>query len=193
MPKKYLISFLFLTLFLFNGRHCLLNAEPAALILSKQDLTWVSCAPNDDIETVVDTLKQNYKVEMNSMAVAGVNSYVGGDPTPAMAWVLSIDFSDHGKVTGMKYGRFKKSNGGIKIKTSRGIEAGASMSRVHERYGHSPTITRKRDPAMKYVYLEYPFVLEETGQKGKLIFTLQHKVKVPELEARVIVFEWVID
>jgi hypothetical protein len=193
MPKKYLIPYLILTLFLFNGRHCLLNAEPAALILSKQDLTWVSCAPNDDIDTVVDTLKQNYKVEMNSMAVAGVNSYVGGDPTPAMAWVLSIDFSDHGKVTGMKYGRFKKSNGGIKIKTSRGIEAGASMSRVHERYGHSPTITRKRDPAMKYVYLEYPFVLEETGQKGKLIFTLQHKVKVPELEARVIVFEWVID
>lgn len=193
MPKKYLISFLFLTLFLFNGRHCLLNAEPAALILSRQDLTWVSCAPNDDIDTVVDTLKQDYKVAMNSMAVAGVNSYVGGDPTPAMAWVLSIDFSDHGKVTGMKYGRFKKSNGGIKIKTSRGIEAGASMSRVHERYGHSPTITRKRDPAMKYVYLAYPFVLEETGQKGKLIFTLQHKVKVPELEARVIVFEWVID
>lgn len=163
------------------------------MILSKQDLTWVSCAPNDDINTVVNTLKQKYRVEMSSMAVAGGNAYVGGDPTPAMAWVLSIDFSDRGKVTGMKYGRFKKSKGGIKIKTSRGIEAGASMSRVHERYGPSPTITRKRDPAMKYVYLDYPFVLEETGQKGKLIFTLQHKVKVPEIDAKVISIEWVMN
>ena len=191
MPRHCLISFLLLLLFFgFNGHHT--HAETAALILSKHDLTWVSCAPNDDIDTVVDALKQRYKVEMNSMAHAGVNAYVGGDPTPAMAWVLSLDFNDHGHVIGMKYGRFKKSKTGIAIKTNRGIEAGSSLSRVYERYGQSPKITRKRDPAMKYVYLEYPFLLEESGQQGRLIFTLQHKVGAPELAATVIVLEWVL-
>lgn len=180
-------------LLLFNGHITLSNAETASLILSKQDLTWVSCAPNDDINQVVDTLKQTYKVDMSSMVYAGVNAYVGGDPNPAMAWVLSVDFSDQGKVTAMKYGRFKESKSGIKIKTNRGIEAGASISGVYERYGDRPTLTHRRDPAMKYVYLEYPFLLEETGEKGKLIFTLQHKVKAPENEARVIIMEWVMD
>lgn len=192
MPRLCSVLLYLLTCLWCDGYHTESTAEEVRLILSRQDLTWVSCGPGDAIDTVVQRLKLTHKVKMSSMAYAGMNAYVGGDPTAAMAWVLSVDYNDRGKVTGMKYGRFKASDSGIKIKTNRGIEAGSSISKVYELYGQSPSVKRRRDPAMRYVYLEYPFLLEETGQKGELIFTLQHKVKAPELDATVISIEWVL-
>lgn len=190
MPEKCLLPVLFL---MFTITTCLSSssyAEDSRLVLSTQDLTWLYCTPNEDINKTLATLKKNYKINIHSMAYAGHSSYVAGDPTPAMSWVLKIDKNSRGKLISMEYSRFKESDGGVKIKTNRGIEYGSGIERVYDSYGPGPTIDRTQDPGMRYVNLKYPFVLEETGQEGHLTFILHHKPGDPEETATVIKMRW---
>lgn len=189
MTKKFIFLIIVISLSCYNTFS---KAENYHLALSLKDLTWLYCKPNENITKVIEILRNNYKIEMSSMEYAGLNSYVAGDPTPAMSWILIIEKNRKDKLICMEYGRFKESNGGVRIKTSKGIEYGSSISSVYDSYGNSPAIVRSRDPMMHYVDLEYPFVLEETGQNGKLIFTLHYKPGDSEKTATVIKLKWLI-
>lgn len=168
-------------------------AESSDLMLSEQDLTWLSCKPNDDLNKVLRILKDKHKLDMDSMRDLGINTFVAGDPHPAMAWILSVDGSEQDKLNRFTYGRFKESKEGPKIKTNRGIGYGATTTSIYEAYGKNPMITRSKDPGMYYFDLEYPFILQETGQKGKLRFILKHKPDVPENKASLFKIEWYFD
>jgi hypothetical protein len=167
-------------------------AENYHLILSKQELTWICCEPNENINKAIEILRNKYKVEVSSMEYAGLNSYVAGDPTPAMSWFLSIEKNRQNKLTGMEYGRFKESEGGLRVETSRGIKYGSGIASVYNSYGTNPTIIRTRHPMMNYVDLKYAFELRETGQKGNLIFTLHYKLGDSEKNATVIRLKWIL-
>lgn len=192
MPTKSIASIFFIIVIGFNSYSTPSHAENAQLTLSMQDLTWLSCEPNENIDQVIRTLKNNYKIKMSSMEYAGHNSYVTGDPTPAMAWFLSIEKNPRGKLIGMQYSRWKDRKGGVRITTNRGIKYGSGIASVFDSYGAHPKIVRTRHPRMNYVKLHYPFVLEKTGQKGELKFTLRHKLGSSDETATVITIEWIL-
>lgn len=169
------------------------NAEEKQIILRQHDLTWLSCRPNDNITKVIETLNEKYQLKMDSMENVGDPCYVTGDDTRAMAWILSIEKSRKGTLIGMAYGRFKKSPNGIHLKTSRGIEFGSCISSIYDKYGNGPVIERTRDPKMNYIDLKYPFIIEETGQRGNLTFVLKYRPHEPEIKATVIKIEWLFD
>lgn len=187
MTKKLIF---FLIVISLNCCNTLSKADNYHLVLSIQDLTWLSCEPNENIDKVIEKLRNNYDIIIDSWEYDGKNYYNAGDPTPAMSWILMLEKNRKDGLIGMEYGRFKKGNGGARIKTNKGIEYGSDISRVYDSYGICPVIDRRRDPVMNYVDLKYPFVLEKTGQKGNLIFTLHYKAGDSEKAATVIGLKW---
>lgn len=190
MPKTALSLIFFLIFICMISLSSFSYSKASPLVLSLQDLTWLNCKPNEDINRILEILRQNHKISMHSTAYSGNSAYVAGDPTPAMSWVLSLDKNSRGELISMEYGRFKESKGGVKVQTSRGIEYGSNIERIYDAYGTNPETDHVRDPGMRYVELTYPFILEETGQNGKLIFVLHHKPGDSEQTATVIRMKW---
>ncbi len=192
MPNRYISLIIFLILISLNCYSASSYAENPGLVLSIQDLTWLSCEPNEKIEKVIEKLQNEYKISMSSMEYAGHNSYVGGDPTPAMSWLLTIEKNWKGKLVRMEYGRFKESDRGVNVATNRGIKYSSSIASVYDSYGTNPSVIRRQHPMMNYIDLQYPFVIKGTRQKGKLIFTLHYNLGDSEQNATVIWLKWIL-
>lgn len=192
MTNKYPALIIFLVLISLNCYNAPSYAENSGLVLSIQELTWLSCEPNEKIGNVIEKLQSDYKISMSSMEYAGLNSYVSGDPTPAMSWLLTIEKNREGKLVRMEYGRFKESKEGVRVATNRGIKYGSNIARIYDAYGANPSVIRRQDPMMNYIDLQYPFVIEETRQEGKLIFTLQYNLGDSEKKATVIWLKWIL-
>lgn len=197
MYKSIILAKLALFALIFAGFRVPAHAdEHKHLILPIKELTWISYRPNDDIEEVVAHFGKKYKTKVDSMTDWDMRSYVAGDHTRAMTWIISFDFDDRKKLNGISYTQNKIERKGIPVITGRGIKVGAGIAKVIERYGKVkevinpkfpeayflklpyPFLVEEEYPVVKnFVRLIYPFVIQETSQRGYLTFTTSYKKK----------------
>lgn len=195
MYQKFIVlNIALMALFVFSCATPADAQETSNLILKIEDLTWISYKPNDDVKNVVAHFRKKYKLHVSSMANNGVNCYVTGDQTRAMSWVMSFEYDNREKLSGITYSHFKLDRKGMPITTSRGIKIGSTIETVIERYGKVKEIVNPRfpedyfaklpypslindtsQPVYNYLELTYPFLIKETSQKGELKFSVRYK------------------
>lgn len=189
-----LLKFVIVTMLFVGFRVPAYADDPKHLILPIKELTWISYSPNDDIEGVVAHFGKKYKTNVDSMTNWGIRSYVAGDDTRAMVWIISFEFDDRKKLNGINYTQNKIGKKGMPVVTGRGIKVGTGIAEVIERYGKVkeienpkfpeayslklpyPFLVEEEYPIVKnFVRLIYPFVIQETSQKGYITFTTSYK------------------
>ncbi|MFD2442863.1 hypothetical protein ACFSO7_02490 [Bacillus sp. CGMCC 1.16607] len=166
-------------------------ATTNSIVLSSKDVTLMGISLNENINNMVGRFKKTYKnIPIEPFSHNGETSYLSGDPTPAMAYFLGVDYDTKKRVIGVDYQHFKSEKKGFNVVTSRGIKPGSSISQVYKQYGKKVKISRDKDPGWNYVELTYNISIKETKQTGTLTFMTRYSKKQKEADAKVMGIEY---
>lgn len=160
----------------------------AAAQLSLKDLQFGGLVPNGNISASISKVEKKYKVDFS--VNEETHAHFTGDPSPAMAWFLSMTPDAENKIVQVEYEQFNSKSPGFTDASIKGIKIGSSLAQLEKVFGKTKNRNREKAYPYKYITQTYNLTVKETGQQATIQFLLRYPEKQKEVNAKVYGFSY---